>query len=147
MASFAVPSGVHARKLDQVTERSRKFYDGTYKWFSQGFQDEEGGTSALPSFAWDGYNGVQSITSSRIQRTIDHLRLYRHLSSARAIARVTILGFGPSGLSRRSYFNACTTPGVLTQFEAIKAVMIALRPRQCSSSNNSTGLKRPLLQF
>jgi len=28
---------------DLLTERSLKFYDGTYKWNGEGFIDEEGG--------------------------------------------------------------------------------------------------------
>lgn len=27
----------------ELTERSRKFYDGTYKWDSEGFTGEDGG--------------------------------------------------------------------------------------------------------
>ena len=35
---------LNGMQLDLVTERSRKFYDGTYKWVScEGFLDEEGG--------------------------------------------------------------------------------------------------------
>jgi hypothetical protein len=26
-----------------ITERSRRFYDGTYRWDSDGFTDEQGG--------------------------------------------------------------------------------------------------------
>jgi hypothetical protein len=32
---------------DYITERSRKFYDGTYKWDSEGFTDETGSKCAV----------------------------------------------------------------------------------------------------
>jgi hypothetical protein len=35
-----------------LTDRSRKFYDGTYTLVSDGFKDEKGGKCALRTLMW-----------------------------------------------------------------------------------------------
>lgn len=33
-----------------ITNRSAKFYNGTYAWCDEGYEDEKGGTHFFPSF-------------------------------------------------------------------------------------------------
>lgn len=42
----ASAAGAHQRPSNlAITDRSRKFYDGTYTWDSDGFADEHGGNA------------------------------------------------------------------------------------------------------
>jgi hypothetical protein len=55
-------------QLNLLTERSRKFYDGTYKWIScEGFMDEEGGAFLSPSCFRTCPNEMQCIATLTIR--------------------------------------------------------------------------------
>lgn len=48
----------------EISPRSRKFYDGTYKWDSDGFTDERGGRDVLQRNIGLYLTGVQYIVNS-----------------------------------------------------------------------------------
>jgi hypothetical protein len=47
-----VGNAIRSKLTDQLTERSLKFYDGTYRWDSDGFEDENGGKFDGPVVTW-----------------------------------------------------------------------------------------------